>query len=516
MKTNSILAWVTGIVSAILFFSVALSEWNTYAKAALGLAILFVSNAALKRLINATTYSGLIMLKGKKGFDAMEWMAKKHPNFCNQACDFGLSLSFGTAYSLYLFWKKEKWKFLWHSALIALFVAFLALTGRTNSLAQISEVELIAALLFGFLGLGAASIIKATIGIFTAQTASSAVAPIIPGITPGIPLLEGIIALGIIMVVHEVAHGVLSYLAKIRVESSGILLLGFLPIGAFVEPDEKQLKKLELHKKRRIIVAGSTSNFVFFIVFAILMFAASIGLSALSSHAQATTVMEGSAAAGLLGAGSVIYAVNGQEIRSAEEFYEKTSLGSGFLKAGNKTGFTPFSKIVILAVAKGGSSDGKIPVGANVSAINGASVYSLNDVKKALADKKEGDSVGIKLENGSSTSIVLGKNSLMGVSLAAVPVINAKTVPLAGFDWLYALVELLGNIFQLTAFLNLALALTNMLPILITDGQQLIYFELRDKLGRKREKLAGRISLALGAAFALMMAANLLRWLKII
>ncbi|MBI5635445.1 hypothetical protein HY993_00605, partial [Candidatus Micrarchaeota archaeon] len=98
MKLNSLLAWLVGIASAALFFFVALGEWNTYAKAALGLAILFLSNAALKRLINATTYSGLIMLKGKKGFDAMEWMAKRHPKFCNQACDFGLSLSFGTAY----------------------------------------------------------------------------------------------------------------------------------------------------------------------------------------------------------------------------------------------------------------------------------------------------------------------------------------------------------------------------------------------------------------------------------
>ncbi|MBI5636015.1 site-2 protease family protein, partial [Candidatus Micrarchaeota archaeon] len=420
------------------------------------------------------------------------------------------------AYSFYLFWKKEKWKFFWHSIVIALFVAFLALTGRGSSMAQVSEVELIAALLFGFLGLGAASIIKATAGIFTAQSASSAVAPIIPGITPGIPLLEGIIALGIIMVVHEVAHGVLSYIAKIRVESSGILLLGFLPIGAFVEPDEEQLKKLELHKKRRIIAAGSTSNFIFFIVFAVLMFAASIGLSALSSHAQATTVMAGSAAAGFVGAGSIIYEVNGERVRSAGEFYEKTSLGSGFLKAGDKTDFTPFSKIVILSVAKGGPSDGKIPVGANVSLINGVSAYSLKDVKNALAGKKEGDSVAITFENGTSASIVLGKNALMGVSLAAVPVIEVKTVPLAGFNWLYAIVELLQNIFQLTAFLNLALALTNMLPILITDGQQLVYFELREYLGAKREKLAGRVSLALGEVFALMIVANLLRWLKII
>lgn len=516
MNSKSILAWITGIASAIIFFSVALSEWNVFVKTGVGLAVLFLSNSALKKLINANTYSGLIMLKGHKGFDLMQSIAKKHPNFCNQACDFGLSLSFGVLYSLYLYWRKEKWKFFWHSIVIALFVAFLALTGNANSAAQITVIELIAALLFGFLGLGITSIIKATIGIFTAQTAASAVAPIIPGITPGIPLLEGIIALGIIMVVHETAHGVLSYLAKIRVESSGILLLGFLPIGAFVEPDEEQLKKLELHKKRRIIAAGSTSNFLFFIFFAILMFAASSALFALSDHTQVTSVDQSAPIAGFVSAGDVITQINGQQIKSVDQFYEKTGFGVGFITVGNKTDFYPLSKIEVASVNSNGPSDGKIAAGSNLSSINGISVYSLSNVKTALADKKEGDEVNVTMENGSSTIIVLGKNAVMGVALVSYPLLEAKTVPAPGMNWLYAFIELLEKIFQLTAFLNVALALTNMLPILITDGQQLIFFELREKLGVKREKLASKISAAIGVVFALMIVANLLRWLKII
>ena len=95
------------------------------------------------------------------------------------------------------------------------------------------------------------------------------VAPVIPGID--IPLIAGIISLVIILTIHEMSHGVLARMAKVKVKSIGLLLFGIIPIGAFVEPNEKEILKLNKEKQNRISAAGISANFIATIVFFILM-----------------------------------------------------------------------------------------------------------------------------------------------------------------------------------------------------------------------------------------------------
>ena len=57
---------------------------------------------------------------------------------------------------------------------------------------------------------------------------------------------------------------------NIKIKSSGFAFFGiFLPLipAAFVEPDEKQLKKSKFFEKVSLLGAGSTSNFIFGIIF---------------------------------------------------------------------------------------------------------------------------------------------------------------------------------------------------------------------------------------------------------
>lgn len=128
-----------------------------------------------------------------------------------------------------------------------------------------------------------------------------------------VPFWHWIIAIFILVVVHEFAHGVISERFKIPVKSSGLaffgsaivgliiiglnfsleklynptldfaitMLLGivfmFIPImpGAFVEPDEKKLKKKPRWQQIAVFGAGSTSNFIFgFLFLLILLFVA--------------------------------------------------------------------------------------------------------------------------------------------------------------------------------------------------------------------------------------------------
>jgi membrane-associated protease RseP (regulator of RpoE activity) len=68
-----------------------------------------------------------------------------------------------------------------------------------------------------------------------------------------------------VIVPHELLHGIMSRVEKIKVKSAGLLLLLVLP-GAFVEPDEKQLKKSKLISKLRVFASGSLANFLVYLL----------------------------------------------------------------------------------------------------------------------------------------------------------------------------------------------------------------------------------------------------------
>jgi hypothetical protein len=84
-----------------------------------------------------------------------------------------------------------------------------------------------------------------------------------------IPFWSWIILIASVIIPHEFMHGVLSRVEKVKVKSVGLALFAIFP-GAFVEPDERQLKKIGLLGKLRIFAAGGFSNFiVYLLVFAL-------------------------------------------------------------------------------------------------------------------------------------------------------------------------------------------------------------------------------------------------------
>lgn len=83
----------------------------------------------------------------------------------------------------------------------------------------------------------------------------------IPGLNPYVPVIYGWIALIVAMVVHEGAHGVLARFFNLRVKSSGLIFFLILPIGAFVDIDEEEIKKTPAKNSGRVMAAGPMSNF---------------------------------------------------------------------------------------------------------------------------------------------------------------------------------------------------------------------------------------------------------------
>jgi len=84
----------------------------------------------------------------------------------------------------------------------------------------------------------------------------------LPGINPIIPLGYGILGLAVAIILHEFSHGILSRVAGIKIRSLGLIFLIF-PIGAFVEPDEDELRALprrqRLSRRRRLRLGLSQS-----------------------------------------------------------------------------------------------------------------------------------------------------------------------------------------------------------------------------------------------------------------
>ncbi len=117
-------------------------------------------------------------------------------------------------------------------------------------------------------------LIKGTFDLFFVPSAPPAVAPVLPGVKviPGLPVLSfwhWIIAIFFVAVVHEFSHGIFARLYRTKVKSSGIALFGPI-LGAFVEPDEKELGKKSARVQLSVFAAGPFSNMVFGVLFLLL------------------------------------------------------------------------------------------------------------------------------------------------------------------------------------------------------------------------------------------------------
>ena len=152
-------------------------------------------------------------------------------------------------------------------------------------------------------------------------------APVLPGVDyPGnlvyVPLYSGLIGLATVLIVHEFAHGILARAEGIKIKSIGLILFAVLP-GAFVEPDEEEVKKASRIAKLRIYAAGSISNLTLAAIALGIYFVLSSFFIPLAFHSDGilvSSVVPKSPSDGVLKEGMIINNINGQEIRNFTEY----------------------------------------------------------------------------------------------------------------------------------------------------------------------------------------------------
>ncbi|HLD76344.1 MAG TPA: site-2 protease family protein, partial [Candidatus Norongarragalinales archaeon] len=325
----------------------------------------------------------------------------------------------------------------------------------------------------------------------TVADTPAGISVLIPGVT--VPW-EAIFGLVVLAIVHEMAHGVLCYVEKLPLKSSGVVLFGFLPVGAFVEPDEKRLDKLTLEKKRRILVAGSASNALFFVIFFVLASLLSLFIPALVSGVQVASVPANSTLSSSL-TGFSLLSLEGKPVRTLSEAYE--GIGADFNpqalygKDGKKVQ-APLLDLVINSVNKTAPSASVLSKGDRIAAVDGVQVFLPGQVGKQLAKNKAGDAVILTTQSGNRT-VLLDRSGKIGITVAMAPSVVLENLPKPGLGFLYSAVAFLLVLFSFAYLLNLLIAIVNLLPIFVTDGQKMVFYELEPWLKKDRAMKASMV-----------------------
>ena len=257
---------------------------------------------------------------------------------------------------------------------------------------------------------------------------------IIPGVEmPGssiyIPFVYGLIALATVLVVHEFSHGIQSVGEKISIKSIGLLLFAIIP-GAFVEPDEDELKNAKRSSRLRVYAAGSIANITLAAIAMILMSLIAMGIP----------------------------------------------------------GFFDENGIEIDRIVTDSPSDGILKEGMIIESIDNVKIDNADSYTKIIGSFKPGDNVTVQTDQG-TYNVVLGKNpnneSVGFFGIQANKHFEMVNDSLGPIPWI--LFELL-ELFQWVAMLNLGIGMFNLLPLKPLDGGYMLEILLSYKMSEEHYK----------------------------
>ncbi|WP_405289957.1 site-2 protease family protein [Methanobrevibacter sp.] len=268
------------------------------------------------------------------------------------------------------------------------------------------------------------TIVSSLPSVFETPTVSIVIPGVeMPGSSIYIPFFYGLIALATVLIVHEFSHGVQSVGEKISIKSIGLLLFAIIP-GAFVEPDEDELKAAKRSSRLRVYAAGSVANITLAVIALLLVSLISAGIP-------------------------TFFAEDG---------------------------------IAIDRIVSDSPSDGVLKEGMVLEAIDNHQIDNSSDYLDVVSSYSPGDNVSIKTDQGSYT-LTLDKNpnnesrGFFGIQANKhFELINNSLGPI---PWI--LFELL-ELFQWVGMLNLGIGLFNLLPLKPLDGGYMLEILLSYKL----------------------------------
>ncbi|MEM4268129.1 MAG: site-2 protease family protein [Candidatus Woesearchaeota archaeon] len=311
-----------------------------------------------------------------------------------------------------------------------------AMDSISAKLRELVRILAISSIGFAFAGLIFITILilKQVYELFYTKSTLGA-SPIIPGVPIAgtglvFPLIIGWVCLFIIIIVHEFSHGIVARAHNIKVKSSGIVFIGPI-LGAFVEPDEKELKKRDDIQQYSVFAVAPIANIVFAgIAILVLMFIT----APLSEYASVPT---------------------GIKIDVQDSFPAKES----------------------------GLKDEDIIV-----AINSIPTSDRNALFNITKDLKPGDQVTLSTKQRDFTfkAATDPKNTThgyMGITIKE-EVREAKE----GYSVMYPLLKWTHELFFWLFFISFNIGLINLLPVYITDGARMLLVSFERMFGKNGRK----------------------------
>lgn len=318
-----------------------------------------------------------------------------------------------------------------------------------------------------------------------------------------------IIALAVVAIGHEFSHGIFARLHNLKIQSTGFAFLGPI-LGAFVEPDEKQMQKAKKFPQMVILAAGTFANILmaaFFGIILIIFFAAAFHPAGVVFDSYALAVANT----------SQITVVGNSSI---EGFLEVNVLNQGkyFIKADNLE--RSIQNGIPLVYVYDDSPAFRVQMEGAISEINGEKIKTSADLSRVLQSYKPGDEVVVKTSitksgRGSVVDtkeydVVLGEKDgktflglsffprensgvmgfFMGIFSKFKDPLTQYETSLGDFGWfIYYLLWWI-------IVINFFVALFNMLPLGILDGGRFFLLTVwaitgKESIGKKAYKLMG-------------------------
>lgn len=338
-----------------------------------------------------------------------------------------------------------------------------------------------------------------------------------------------ILSIAIIAVVHEFSHGIFARFYGVRVKSTGFGFLGPF-IAAFVEPDEKQLQKKSKKAQIAVLSAGSFANIITTIIFFLIM------LSFTKIFFVTGGVLFDSYATGVMNISEITqfgYKTNLSNLSVSDfsamlnnfdkNYYDlglsidNQSINLTKIIADNQTYFAVAGTVQtqVQLIQQSGNYNGQIiafddssmlkqGIFGAISQINSAKINNISDLKNEIAKYNPDDIITIDVidadYNTKQYVINLVHNpqnktqAMLGIGFAVEPQTNATK----GLTY-YAkkigeklrdphifivpklhpgMIIFIYNLLWWIVFLNLSVALVNMLPLGIFDGGRVFYLTM--------------------------------------
>ena len=253
-----------------------------------------------------------------------------------------------------------------------------------------------------------------------------------PGPVISVPFWIWVIAVFIIVFSHESMHAFIAASEGIKTRRYGLLYFIVVPIGAFVDIDKKMMQRLELKKKIKILAAGSLGNVLTFLIFLLTLI--------------------------------IFSQVTNQVIESKGVWFNATAPDS------------PAEKVGLKGI---------------ITKINNTTINSVYDLQNFLRKAKPNTTILIETTEG-IYELTLAEKNVGIVGVKNYIVYKGSNVPV--HEYILSAIGYFFVVLQWIAFLNLGVAIANMLPIIPLDGGLIVRETLKEKFGKKGEKLSNLVS----------------------